>query len=72
MRELAPDLLAIPGCSAISAAHLIGQTAGASRFSGEAAFAMHVGMAPLPVSSGKSTVIGSTAAATAASTRPST
>ena len=55
MRELAPDLLAIPGCSAINAAHLIGQTAGASRFSGEAAFAMHVGTAPLPVSSGKST-----------------
>jgi transposase len=54
MRELAPDLLAIPGCSAINAAHLIGQTAGASRFSGEAAFAMHVGCAPLPVSSGKS------------------
>jgi transposase len=47
MRELAPDLLSIPGCSAISAAHLIGQTAGASRFSGEAAFAMHVGTAPL-------------------------
>jgi transposase len=55
MRELAPDLLAIPGCSAICAAHLVGQTAGASRFSGEAAFAMHVGTAPLPVSSGQST-----------------
>jgi transposase len=54
MRELAPGLMAIPGCSAISAAHLIGQTAGFSRFSGEAAFAMHVGCAPLPVSSGKS------------------
>ncbi len=33
---------------------LVGETAGASRFSGEAAFAMHVGTAPLPVSSGKS------------------
>jgi transposase len=54
MRVLAPELLALPGCSAICAAHLIGQTAGASRFSGEAAFAMHVGTAPLPVSSGKS------------------
>ena len=53
VRELAPDLLAIPGCSAISAAHLVGQTAGASRFSGEAAFAMHVGVAPLPASSGQ-------------------
>ncbi len=54
MRKLAPELMDIPGCSALCAAHLIGQTAGASRFSGEAAFAMHVGTAPLPVSSGKS------------------
>lgn len=54
-RELAPELLAFPGCAAISAAHLVGQTAGASRFSSDAAFAMHVGTAPLPVSSGKST-----------------
>ena len=54
MRGLAPELLAIPGCSAINAAHLIGQTAGFSRFSGEAAFAMHIGVAPLSVSSGKS------------------
>jgi transposase len=54
MQQLAPALLEIPGCSAISAAHLVGQTAGASRFSGEAAFAMHVGVAPLPVSSGQS------------------
>jgi len=54
MRELAPDLMAIPGCSAIGAAHLAGQVAGVSRFSGEAAFAMHAGTAPLPVSSGKS------------------
>lgn len=54
MDELSPDLLAIPGCSALCAAHLVGQTAGASRFSGEAAFAMHVGVAPLPVSSGQS------------------
>ena len=54
MRELAPDLMEIPGCSAILAADLIGQTAGFSRFSGEAAFAMRVGVAPLPVSSGKS------------------
>jgi transposase len=54
MRVLAPELLTIPGCSAISAAHLVGQVAGFSRFSGEAAFAMHIGVAPLPVSSGKS------------------
>ena len=55
MRALAPELLALPGCSALLAAQLVGQVAGAGRFSGEAAFAMHSGTAPLPVSSGKST-----------------
>jgi len=54
MKLLAPELLSFPGCSAISAAHLVGQTAGAARFVSEAAFAMHIGTAPLPVSSGKS------------------
>jgi transposase len=54
MRELAPDLLEFPGCGALSAASLVGRVAGASRFSGDAAFAMHAGVAPLPVSSGKS------------------
>ena len=54
MRVLAPELMETPGCSAISAANLVGQTAGASRFRSEAAFAMHIGTAPLPVSSGKS------------------
>jgi transposase len=53
-RTLAPHLLAFPGCSVICAANLLGETGGASRFTGEAAFAMHVGTAPLPVSSGKS------------------
>jgi transposase len=53
-RDLSPELMSLPGCSALCTAHLIGQTAGAARFSGEAAFAMHVGTAPLPVSSGKS------------------
>jgi transposase len=54
MRALAPELLALPGCSALSAAQLLGQVAGASRFRSEAAFAMHVGAAPLLASSGKS------------------
>lgn len=54
MRVLAPGLMEIPGCSAISAAHLAGQTAGASRFRVEAAFTMHIGTAVLPVSSGRS------------------
>jgi transposase len=53
-RELAPELLEFPGCSAVGAAHLVGETARASRFRGEAAFAMHTGTAPLSASSGKS------------------
>jgi transposase len=53
-KDLAPDLLEIPGCSTLCAAHLVGQTAGFSRFRSEAAFAIHTGCAPLPVSSGKS------------------
>ena len=55
MRQLAPELLALPGCSALSAAQLVGQVAGASRFVSEAAFAMHTGTAPLPASSGTTT-----------------
>lgn len=54
VRVLAPELTEVPGCSALSAAHLVGQTGTASRFRSEAAFAMHVGTAPLAVSSGKS------------------
>ncbi|HEY5167837.1 MAG TPA: transposase, partial [Thermoleophilia bacterium] len=53
MRVLAPELLALPGCSALSAAQLVGQVAGAARFRSEAAFAMHAGAAPLQASSGK-------------------
>ena len=53
-KALIPELLAFPGCSTIGAAHLVGETAGVSRFGRECAFAMHVGTAPLPVSSGKS------------------
>ncbi len=53
MKALAPELLAYPGCGAVIAARLVGETAGASRFKGEAAFAMHTGTAPLPASSGQ-------------------
>lgn len=51
---LAPELLELPGCGALTAAALLGQTAGAQRFGSEARFAMHAGVAPLPVSSGAS------------------
>jgi transposase len=53
MERIAPQLLALPGCGPLIAARLIGETGGAARFKGEAAFAMHVGTAPLPVSSGQ-------------------
>ena len=51
--ELAPELLALPGCGALTAACLVGETAGALRFASEARFAMHAGVAPVPVSSGR-------------------
>lgn len=54
VKTLAPELVSFPGCSFIGAAHLVGETAGAARLSAEGAVAMHVGTAPLPVSSGKS------------------
>lgn len=51
-REVAPTLLAIPGCAGLSAAKLVGETAGVARFTSEAAFACHAGVAPIPVWSG--------------------
>lgn len=52
MRELAPSLLSLPGCAALSAAKLVAETADVSRFRSSAAFAMHNGTAPIPVWSG--------------------
>jgi transposase len=51
---LAPALLAIPGCGGLTAAKIIGETAGVTRFRSEAAFACHAGVAPIPVWSGNS------------------
>jgi transposase len=48
-----PELLAEVGCSTITAAILIGQTAGAERFPTDAHFARMAGVAPVPASSGK-------------------
>jgi transposase len=48
-----PDLLAETGCSTITAAILIGQTAGAERFPTDSHFARMAGVAPIPVSSGR-------------------
>ena len=46
---LAPSLLALTGCGPLTAAKLIGETAGVGRFRSKAAFARHNGSAPLPV-----------------------
>jgi transposase len=51
---LAPNLLALVGCGALTAAKLIGETASVHRFASKAAFARHNGTAPIPVSSGNS------------------
>jgi len=49
----APALLALTGCGALTAAKLVGETAGASRFRTDARLAMHAGAAPLDASSGQ-------------------
>jgi transposase len=51
--QLAPNLLSLPGCGVLTAAKLIAETAGVARFRSEACFAMHAGVAPIPVSSGR-------------------
>lgn len=48
---LAPSLLAICGCGPLSAAKIVGETAGVERFRSPDAYARHNGTAPLPVSS---------------------
>lgn len=48
-----PELLAETGCGPLTAAILIGQTAGAERFASDAHFARMAGVAPIPASSGR-------------------
>jgi transposase len=50
-----PQLLAETGCGALTAALLIGRTAGAARFASDASFARQTGTAPIPCSSGQRT-----------------
>ena len=47
--KIAPSLLAIVGCGALSAAKIVGETAHAGRFRSKDAYARHNGTAPLPV-----------------------
>lgn len=48
-----PDLLELPGCGPLTAAKIVGETAGITRFAHEAKYAMHAGVAPIPVWSGR-------------------
>lgn len=52
---LAPSLLALPGCGGLTAAKIVGETAGMTRFRSKEAFARHNGSAPVPVWSGNVT-----------------
>ena len=53
--DQAPTLLALTGCGPLTAAKLLGETAGVGRFKSAAAFARHNGTAPIPVWSGDTT-----------------
>jgi transposase len=55
IHALAPTLLSIPGCGALTAAKLVGETAGATRFRSKSADARWNGTAPQPASSGNTT-----------------
>jgi transposase len=47
--SLVPALLAVPGCGPLTAAKIVGETAGIDRFKSRDAYARHNGTAPLPV-----------------------
>src|SRR5215208_4416776 len=52
VEEQAEGLISLPGCGALTAAKIIGETAGVDRFRSEACYARHSGVAPIPVWSG--------------------
>ena len=49
---IAPSLLEVPGCGALTAAKLVGEAADITRFRDRNAYAMWAGVAPIPVWSG--------------------
>jgi transposase len=55
VQDIAPSLLTLQGCGTLSAAKIVGETAGARRFRSKAAFASWNGTAPVPVWSGNTT-----------------
>jgi len=52
VEEQGAALIGLPGCGALTAAKIIGETAGVTRFRSEACYARHAGVAPIPVWSG--------------------
>ncbi|MBK7820490.1 MAG: transposase [Tessaracoccus sp.] len=54
VKQHAPALLEIPGCGVLSAALIVGETAGVERFRNKDAYARFTGTAPVPVWSGSS------------------
>lgn len=52
VKTIAPTLLELPGCGPLSAAKIVGETAGADRFKSRAAYARWNGTAPIPAWSG--------------------
>jgi transposase len=52
VEEQGAALIGLPGCAALTAAKIIGETAAVARFRSEACFARHAGVAPIPVWSG--------------------
>jgi transposase len=54
VRQLAPSLLEIPGCGVLSAAAIVGETAGVRRFRDKDTYGRFTGTAPVPVWSGSS------------------
>ncbi|HWJ52236.1 MAG TPA: IS110 family transposase [Propionibacteriaceae bacterium] len=49
VERLTPTLLQVPGCAGLTAAKILGETAGIARFHSPDAYARHNGTAPLPV-----------------------
>ena len=64
----APQLLALPGCGTVTAAIIVGHTAGAARFPTNGHFARHAGTAPVPAPAATLSATACTAAAIASST----
>jgi transposase len=51
--QIAPALIALPGCAAVTAAKLLAEIGPIDRFKSDAQLARHAGVAPLEASSGR-------------------